>query len=250
MGKGDKASKKYICQACQKPISPERFFGDTVACDCGWTFSLSAEKKGFSLDTTSVILVLVAFGMILGFIHVFHWSSHSIRIIPLKAQQALGLADAPQLRQIASICKERKNWDCVIRAHSQTYEKDSGEIEVLGELAKLYMDLGNKESGLDTYRTYFESGGGKAKARYAYAKLLGGAGKPQEAISQYQILLKSQGDKVHAGVVRSYVLMLTNHKMWKLAKQEIESYRQKSQSAALFMEDELKKIQGHLQEAI
>ena len=232
------------CPTCQKSISPKRCFGNTAICECGWTKDLSSEAKKYeyNLNVTSVILVTVATFISLSFIHIVNWDNHFIAIIPLKTKQILGVADISQLKQIETICMERKKWNCVIDTYNNIYEQDPNQIESLHKLGRIYVSLDNNEAAVTTYQKYFEQGGADIDAHYEYAKSLGQVGKIKESTLQYQIILNSQSNTLQTTVTKSYVGMLMTHRMWLQAKEVIEDYRKRSRSGKFFMEPEMKKI--------
>ena len=235
------------CPACQKDIPPERCFGNTMACECGWTKDLSPETKGgYKLNATSIMLIGVGVCLILSFIHIVNWNTYAINIIPLKTRQILGFAKTPELNRIVNICTERKKWSCVEETLTHIYQQDSTQIEALHKLGKLYVNLGRHETAIETYKKYFDKGGDHTEAHYQYAKSLGKTGKVQESIFQYQKVLGSRPNVLQTTVTRSYVAMLIANKQWQEAKSVIENYRRKSKSGEFFMENELKKINEKL----
>ena len=236
-------SLNNTCPACRKEIPVDRRIGNTAACQCGWIKDLSSTaKRRYRLDITSIILIIVGVFITLCFIHIANWNNHSITIIPLKMKQFLSFANTSQLKQIATICKERKKWNCIVGAYNGIYEQDPSQIEILHELGKLHIKLKDNSSAATTYHSYFDRGGNNTDAHYQYAKSLGKTGKVKESILQFQNVLDSQPNTLQTTVVRDYAHMLIANRMWEEAKMVIKDYRKKSKSGELFMEKELKKI--------
>ena len=228
------------CPACKKDIPLERQFGDTVICDCGWSQQFSHKKKHASkLNANSMTLIAFALLIILSLVHITHWDTYSLKIIPLKAKQSLGLAKLDELKEIASICIKRKKIECTIKAKEASYKQES-DLNLLLELGEHYSQLGREQEAQSTYRRYFEQGGDSLDAHYEYARLLDQFGEIYKATKHYKTLLTSSTPlSKKAKYTRAYVRMLIEHRKWALAKRAIYTYRKASQSGYFFMEDEL-----------
>lgn len=235
------------CPACGSNIPQERIFNDSVICECGWTNSGKAKKENAKqTDRTCIYIAIFAALLIGSFIQAVNWDKHFFTIIPLKAQQLAGMANADQLNEIAEICMERKKYSCAETAHFQAWKKDPKNLVHLEKLGELQVKQDLMLSAIKTYDTYFGNNGDDLDAKYNYAKALAATNDTQKAEKYFKMVLKAKPDILQITVTRHYINMLVKNDQLAKAKSVIEHFRKKGSNTGLFMDKEYKEIKSKL----
>lgn len=174
--------------------------------------------------------------------HYLSWDTYSLQIIPLKAKQLIGKADRTELKEIATICKERKKESCQINTLLSLYEVDKSEISTLATVGEIYMQNRDFYAASNIYNKYFQNGGRDNVARESYAKALTSLGDLKAAQAQYEQILLIKDGTPNYPAARSYVEILMQREHYPLAKKIIEEYRKAGPTSALFLEKEWKTL--------
>ena len=239
------------CPACGTKIPRERFFNDSVICECGWTSSGKAAKESAKqIDRTCIYIAVFAALLIGSFIQAVNWDKYFLTIIPLKVQQLTGTATADQLNQIAEICMERKKYSCSETAHFQAWKKEPKNLIHLEKLGDLQVKQNVMLSAVKTYDTYFENRGDNLDAKYNYAKALAATNDTKKAEKYFKMVLKAKPDVLQITVTRHYINMLVKNEQLRKAKQVIEHFRRKGTNTGLFMDKEYKEIKSKMSQKV
>ncbi len=230
------------CPRCQQDISPERRASSVIVCDhCGFVISNSEDDYSDNTDKKFIRLALIiAFVLIAGFLQLATWDSHFAEVIPLQLKEIAGASSNDDLERMASICLERRKFDCVEKEYSKLGDRD---LKNLLRLGKFQMSRAHYNEAVNTYRNFFAKGGVDLDGSYMFAKALGQVGMVDEAAKYYDYVLGAKPDVLQVTVVQSYVKLLMEAHRLDQAKKLIEEVRHKSETSAYFMEDEYKKIQ-------
>lgn len=235
------------CPACGTNIPRERYFNDSVICECGWTNSGKAKKESAKQTDRTCIYIAVFAALLIGsFIQGVNWDKYFFTIIPLKAQQMAGVATADQLNQIAEICMDRKKYSCAETAHFQAWKKEPQNLVHLEKLGDLQVKQELMLSAVKTYDTYFAAKGDNLEAKYNYAKALAATNDSEKAEQYFKMVLKAKPDVLQITVTRHYINMLVKNEQLNKAKNVIEHFRKKGTNTSLFMDKEYKQIKTKL----
>ena len=180
--------------------------------------------------------------LVLAFIHTIKWDEFFIEVIPLQIKSLIGGLSAEDADRFASICKIRKNLDCVETMISSKFNSNPQNIEALAELGKVQFLRKEYRESANTFAIYFKQGGLSVDASYDYARVLGEVGLVEQSAQYYDRVLASKPDAMQVTVTQSYVRMLVSHGKNDQAKAIIESIRSKGGNASLFMENEMQQI--------
>ena len=230
------------CPACHKPIPQDRIFGTVIVCECGWTassYAKAAERR--VTDRISAMIIVFAMVLIGAFIHAINWDTYFFEVIPLKAQEMTGTANAQDLAKIVEICKARHKHECVKTAYKEIYRQKK-DLVILAKLGELEQATGDTQAAAHAFKAYFEQGGEDSQATYRYAQVLASMGQVDESIRFYRQVLKAKPDTLQITVTRSYVSMLIEHKRYEHALEVIQFYRKKADNTGYFMEKELQAL--------
>lgn len=237
-----------FCLACQKPLSEENQFANSIICSCGYTMKNNATTKADKGANHRISAVVIAIGVILSasFVHAVNWDNHFFSVIPLKMKDMTGTASISDLRALAQICEDRMKYDCMEDSYKQIYHQHPQDISILSELGSLQERRGRFLEATKTLGLYFELEGDDLNASYAYAKALGAVGRIEEASIHYKRVLDAKPDVLQVTVTKSYVNMLLEQDRLKEAQDIIEFYRKQGTNTGYFMDQELKTIQRKL----
>lgn len=231
-----------MCPRCQLTISDERQRSTPIICDnCGFVLSHSDEDARAQIDRT-FIYVAVTFGafLVAGFMQVSKWDGAALQVIPLQIKALIGMSSIPDMEQMASICMDRKKYDCVEENYEKIASRDQTKLLRLG---KFQMSRARYQQAVDTYRTFFQNKGVDLEASYNFARALGQVGQVDEAAKYYDYVLGAKPDVLQVTVIQSYVKLLMDANRLDQAKRLIEDVRRKSSESAYFMDEDFKKIQ-------
>jgi tetratricopeptide (TPR) repeat protein len=142
---------------------------------------------------------------------------------------------------LASICMERKKYDCVEQQYARLGQQNP---QLMLRLGKFQMSRAHYNEAVNTYRTFFSKGGIDLEASYNFAKALGQVGQIDEAAKYYDYVLGAKPDVLQVTVIQNYVKLLMEANRLDKARTLIEQVRHKSDTSAYFMETEFKKIQA------
>lgn len=188
------------------------------------------------------VSVAVSVVLVLSFIQAIKWDSFFVEVIPLQIKSFIGALSAEDADRFASICKIRKNLDCVETMLSSKFHNNPTQIETLADLGKVQFLRKEYRESANTFATYFKNGGLSVDASYDYARVLGEVGLVDQSAQYYDRVLASKPDAMQVTVTQSYVKMLVSHGHGDQAKAIIESVRSKGGNASMFMEHEMQQI--------
>ncbi|MCB0407394.1 MAG: hypothetical protein KDD34_04260 [Bdellovibrionales bacterium] len=235
------------CPACNQQIPQERYFNDSVICECGWNRSLKAKAvSAKQTDRTCIAIFIFAALLIGSFIQAVNWDKYFFTIIPLKTQQVLGMASAQQLTKIADICMERKKYTCAEQAYADAYKKEPTNLTHLEKLGELQVKQELMLSATKTYDLYFGANGNSFEAKYNYAKALAATNNTEKAEKYFKEVLNAKPDTLQITVTRHYINMLVKNDELTKAKRVIEHFRKQGSNTGLFMDKEYKEIKDKL----
>ncbi len=229
------------CPRCQLEISTERRALHPIVCDhCGFTSQISNIKTQTQVES-KFIKVAIAISLFLGmtFVQVATWDSHFLRVIPLQVKQLTGSMNADDFESMATICMERKKYDCVEKMYSKTA---SLSLDNLARYADFLVKREKLRLAAEQYRSYFTNGGVDLQITYNYAKALTQLGQFDEASVLFQQVIDAKPDTVQITVIQNYVRALMNANQFEKAKLVIEDVRKKSAQANAFMAEEMAQI--------
>lgn len=231
-----------LCRRCQIEIPENRMHQNPVICpNCGYSQNTSEMLAEVRFERRFIkVAVTLALVMSVAFVQAATWDKYALEIIPLKIKQTLGMSSQGDLLRITQICRERLRHDCVETALAELSRQ--GHIEALAELGKFQFRRLKKDLAAQTFAQYFQRGGLDLEASYQYARVLGEIGQTDRSVSYFDHVLKSRPDTVQISVTQNYVRMLINNGRRDQAKRLIESMRKTSPSAALFMDEEFKRL--------
>jgi hypothetical protein len=239
---GERTMMQLNCPACNEPISGERIIRNNAYCSCGRVTALGETEQ---MSQESILLrrglMMVAVASVVA-MHMITWHNHSVEIIPLKIKQMVGFAKTTDLIQIASICEDRKKYNCQIDALSQIFAGNQHEIQYLAELAKVQFDHNQPSDAAKNYSIYFKLGGKDPNVRFQFARVLAQNGQMVEARKQYSYLIVQNRDKQQFQFAREYVHFLMKTHDYPTAQKIISDYRKSGPSASLFLNSEWNEI--------
>jgi hypothetical protein len=226
------------CTACHELIPEERIIRNSAYCSCGHIATLG-ETEESRRDTILLrrILFMVVVAVLVS-THLINWKDHSFEIIPLKAKQVIGFANATDLREIVAICDDRKKWNCEVEALAQIFAKNGQDLAVLAQMAAVQSEHGQPVEAGKNYNIYFRLGGRDDSVRLQYARLLVETNHPIEARKQFSYLITPKHDKPQFQVAREYVHFLMKNHDYPTARTVIADYRKLEPSASMFLNSE------------
>lgn len=232
------------CRRCKNEIPESQdFIGPVVCPSCGWTSDHKNKEIQNSINKRfikfSTIFSVLAIGV---FIQTVNWDTHFISIIPLQIKNTLGMMSTSDVAEMAAICVERKNADCVEDLYSSLAKRDSQNIEHLASLGSIQFRRGKIRTAAATLNQYFAKGGLSLEASYIYARSLGQLGQIDSASSYYQHVLNAKPEVLQISVAQNYVNLLMQNQRLEQARSVLEDIRAKGASAAGFMETDLQRI--------
>ncbi len=216
------------CTFCFKPIN---------SCSCGLDHN---HKKNDISKSQSIKIVFFSIFLIALMLHMANWNNHFFSIIPLKTKDLIGIAKADDYLKIASICKDRKKTNCELHAIEKAFQLNPKYKEHLSRAGEIYFKQNNYTSAAKTLAEYFKTGGTDRNSRQYFAYSLNAIGKYKDAKTQYNYLIKTDKSDPDFQLAREYVQLLIKNKEYKPAKEVIEKYRNRTATAQLFMDQELK----------
>ncbi|MCB0366282.1 MAG: hypothetical protein H6624_16520 [Bdellovibrionaceae bacterium] len=231
------------CPACGREINGNRVFLEMAVCECGWTSSLRSRQAEHKRDLrTALTLVVAAALLVLGFIHVIQWDHYAGEILVIKGKELSGLATAQDLERRVEICRERLNHECVAQTYGQLVKIRPQEQKYLSGLGKILSQLGRWKRAAHVLKVYVEAGGRDHEMIYEYAKVNAALGQVDEAAKYFDLALSIKPEVLQIQVVRAYVSMLMGHGRYAQAQNLIYRVRKSGESAAYFLDEELREI--------
>jgi tetratricopeptide (TPR) repeat protein len=230
------------CTRCHNDVSQERRNIRPVVCDhCGNVMS-PTESMGDDLAEKKFIKIALGISVFLiaGFLQLATWDNHAIEILPLQAKQLVGALNTEDLEKFAQICLDRRKFDCVEREYSKLGERDAKNLLRLG---KFQMSRARYAEAVESYRKFFAGGGIDLEGSYQFARALGQVGMVDEAAKYFDYVLGAKPDVLQVTVVTNYVKLLIEAKRLDQAKKLIEDVRGRTETSALFMDNEFKEIE-------
>lgn len=235
------------CPACGSKIPQERYFNDSVICECGWSLSSKAKRADAKLNDRTCIYIAVFAALLIGsFIQAVNWDKYFFTIMPLKAKQMAHMASATELDQIADICMDRKKYACAEVAHYEAWKLEPNNLIHLEKLGDLQVKQELMESAVKTYDSYFGANGNNLDAKYNYALALAATNQTVKAEQYFKDVLKAKPDVLQITVTRHYINMLVKNNELDKAVKVIEHFRKQGTNTGLFMDKEYKTIKTKL----
>lgn len=239
------------CPVCHTRITSDRFIGQSIVCGCGWTHTPSVKTKTNPFtDSVCLSIFAFAFFMVSLLVHIIHWDTHSLRILPLKAKQVLAIASTEDLKQITDICNMRSKWACAEASLSQMSILEPNSLDILEQLAGLQVKMSKTQAASETYAQYFRKDGRNPIIAFEYAKVLARLGKASEAAGYYEYVLKTIDKNQQIPIARNYIKFLISENQYNKAQQLIHKYRKSSKQAVYFMKNELELIELKLKDNV
>ncbi|MCB0351439.1 MAG: hypothetical protein KDD38_09665 [Bdellovibrionales bacterium] len=174
----------------------------------------SMNEKPIEDSNKKTYLLMSAFSLffVLGLIHLTNWDRHSFTIVPLKAQQMIGLASAADLRKIADICTERLKYDCVDSALSQIHYTEITPEDYL-RIGDLRRKLGRHKMAVAAYSSVLNKkadlpGNLLADTYYGLAKSSENLQQIDNAIGYYEKSISAKPDVIQITVTEAYLKLL------------------------------------------
>lgn len=230
------------CPRCLLSINRERLYANPIVCDsCGHVLSEKQDSVEVGLER-SFMWSIVAFSAftLAAFMHVSTWDQFSGEIIGLKVGETIGTSSMADMERMAQICLELKKYDCTERKLAQLSRQD---VRIYARLGKFQMSQRKFTEAADSFRRFFNSGGGDLEANYQFARALGELGKIEEATKHFEYVLASKPDVLQVTVAQNYVKYLVQANRYDRARDVILKLRRKGDSVSSFMDSELKEIQ-------
>ncbi len=231
------------CPQCKLEVPESRTLPTLICPHCGFTNSKSFQKAQKEVSQRFIKLsVGLSTFMVIAFMHAVTWDQFFFEVIPLKAKQIVGMANATDYGRLAEMCKTRKDSECVEHMLTNKVQAEPQNIENLAELGQVQFLRNNFKGSAATLKKYFAEGGLSLDASYTYARALGQIGQVDESSEAYKKVLASKPDMLQISVTQNYVRMLMDAGRAEQAKLVIESIRVKGSNAAMFMESEMQQI--------
>lgn len=231
------------CPRCKQEVSQERQRLSPIICNhCGFT-STKAEITVMDKVESKFIKTAIGLSVVLaaGFIQVANWDTHAAAVLPLQVKSLIGAMSAEDHDQMASICMDRKKYDCVELSYGKSA---NASLENRARFASFLFKREKIRASADQYKTYFAQGGVDLEATYEYAKALSQLGQFDEASVLFQQVIDAKPETVQITVLQHYIRALISGNQLEKAKTIIEDVRKQSAQANSFMEPELKQILG------
>lgn len=231
------------CPQCKLEVPESRSLPILICPHCGFTNNKSFQKtqKEVSQRFIKLSVGLSAF-MVIAFMHAVTWDTFFFEVLPLKAKQIVGMANANDYGRLADMCKIRKDSECVEKMLSNKVQAEPHNIENLAELGQVQFLRNNNKAAAQTLKKYFAEGGLSLEASYTFARASGQVGLIDESAEAYKRVLDAKPDTLQITVTQNFVRMLMNAGRAEQAKNVIDSIRIKGSNAAMFMESEMQQI--------
>lgn len=230
-----------ICPRCKLDISRERCALRPVICDhCGFTSTKEQVKVQNQVESKFIkAAVGISLLIAVSFVQVATWDSHFLKVIPLQVKQLIGSMSVQDHEDMASICFERKKYDCVEKMYGKTA---AVSLENRARYADFLVKRDKIRLAAEQYQNYFSQGGVDLQVTYNYAKTLSQLGEFEEASNLFKQVIDAKPDTVQITVLQHYVRSLIHANQLDKAKSIIEDVRDKSAQANAFMEEEMLQI--------
>ena len=188
------------------------------------------------------MMVAVAVLLVATFIHIIQWDHYAGEILIIRGKQMTGTATIVDYERQVVICQERLNHECVARTYGQLYRLRPTELKYLAGLGKILALLGRDANASHFLKLYIEAGGRDHGMIYEYARVNATLGHVDEAAKYFDMALSIKPEVLQIQVVRAYVSMLMGHGRYSQAQALIYRIRRSGESAAYFLDEELKEI--------
>ena len=223
-----KDSQVKNCTFCFKSINN---------CHCGLNHN---DSQNDIAKSQSIKIILLSVFIIALVLHLANWNNHFFAIILPKVKTLAGVANADDYIKIAKICKDRKKIYCELKSIEKAFLLNSKYKEYLSRAGEIYFKQNKYNEVVRVLGSYFKMGGTDRKARQNLAYSLNVVGKYKDAKIQYSYLIKTDNNDPDFKLAREYVQLLLKNKEYNPAKNVIENYRNRTATAQLFMDQELK----------
>ncbi len=206
-------------------------------CSCGLDHN---NKQDDMAKSQSIKIIFFSIFIIALMFHLANWNNHFFTIIRPKVKELIGIAKAEDYIKIATICKERKKAKCELKSIEKAFQLNPIYKEYLSRAGEIYFKQNNHLAVVRVLADYFKTGGADRNARQNFAYSLNAIGKYKDAKTQYSYLIKTDKSDPDFKLAREYVQLLLKNKEYRPAKDVIENYRNRTATAQLFMDQELK----------
>lgn len=195
---------------------------------------------GHKLDAS---FMRIAFGfsafLILGFMQVVSWGSHSLEIIPLQLGEWTGVNSMASREHMAVIALDAKKYDLVEHLYG---EIATSSPEQYSRLGKFQMSRAKFKDAAISFGRFFAAKQENLEARYQYARALSETGQIDDGAKQFEYVLRAKPGVRQVTVITYYVKMLMQAGRFDQARAVIDEARKNDRSAGNFMDTEYKVI--------
>jgi tetratricopeptide (TPR) repeat protein len=271
-----------FCPRCGTQIPRDRLTSTSVVCQCGWSDATSfAKAKQAQEKNVTAILVGAAVLMMLSYAHLANWGGYATRIPLIKAAQITGSLNKSGYIELAEACITLNKWDCAHDAYLTAY-RNSGDPLTLAALAHLQTRLGDKQSALSTYATYYqvssqlaplttkttatgnstanasepmavanpEEASKRSEALLRYAVLLDQSGRDDEAIQIYEASIAARTDVLPVRATSGIVRILMEKGRYEEAHARVTAFHNSAGNAKGYLNTELAQLESRLESRI
>jgi tetratricopeptide (TPR) repeat protein len=232
----------HVCPRCHQEVSEERRNSIPAVCDsCGFVLSGREGLAGQQEERRMFITVLaVSVALVLTFMQVVAWGSHSLEAIPLQVSHWLRISSPAQLERLVQISFELKKYDLTESAYVDLARVDHASYL---RLAKFQMSRAKYQEASESFRRYFADNKVEdLDAHYLYARALGEVRQVDESSQHFEYVLRAKPGVRQVTVLQNYVKMLAQNGRLDRARKVIEHERTRDKTASMFMETEYKVI--------
>ena len=186
-------------------------------------------------------IVGVSTFLVVAFIHLVNWDTHSIAIIPLKTGQILGMSSTESLRKISQICTERLKYACAEEALSEVVRSTESGDDYFN-LATLQRKLGHHKLAIANYNNslVIENKSSEPSTTklsdiyFGLARSYDALGDSEAASRSYAQAIEAKPNVIQITVTESYIAFLKKQNNLELAKKVVNEARKRGNSDRLF----------------
>lgn len=197
-----------------------------------------------TFDRTSWTLIFFGLFILGSLYHAIKWDTYFFEVIPLQVKFYSGRAQADDLLTFETICKVRKDSDCLVSIYRTQLQQDPNlNKECLKKLGLILAARNETREAASMFELYIKLGGKGPDTFLKLGQLYEKLGLLDKAAVNYKKTSKSPDEMVRIEGTQSYVKVLLKSERYREAEELIRSFRKMGKAYGLFMENELREVQ-------
>lgn len=197
------------------------------------------QKKTIGIFCAIALVITLAYG------HIISWGPHAGNALLLQVGKTIGVLSAQGYQELVQACIDNNKWDCAETAYAKLFEK-TGDVEVVGKLAKMQMQIQRLPQAAQTFETYYKLGGKNPDTAYFFGQTLEQLGQIDRAVDMYQTSIEQNPEKLSINATSSLVRLLMKQGKNAEARAVVKAFHEGAENAKGYLNTEAAELEKTL----